>query len=519
MPEKSSPDFLQRYAEGDLGAFYALAPGDTQAALVLSRDADRQALANALRPYAERLGAPAQVFEQLEALSHPKSRVVVTGQQAGLLLGPTYTLSKAVTALNLARQLSTEDKPVVPVFWVASQDHDTEEIDRAYLLDMDEQLVKLRLPLPSGTPAGRIALEEGWLETLLEELARLEVPETHLEEVTALLKNAVESSETFADLFSALLYRLLGEHGLIVMNPLEPEVAPLFKSVLNAELDAPTASAEAINAAGQRVAELGYTPQLGRGTGATNLFLEEEGQRTLLRFEEGTFFTENREYTLEELQTKLNADPSLITPAAGLRPITQDAALPTAAVVVGPGELRYFAQLKEVYEQHGVAMPLVRLRTTATVVEPPVRRILDKFDLSAGEVTADFERVKRQILLELHGHAEAFGKTLQTLASSLETLTEEVREVDSTLTNTVEKAESHFRRTLGILESKSAAALDKQDDIYTRQLERLEKHLLPLGTPQERLISPFSFFLKLGIKPVLDAFLDLPTEGDADITF
>ena len=504
---------------GDLGEFYALAPSDKQAALALPREVDRETLADALRAYAERLGAPAQVFEQLNALSHPESRVVVTGQQAGLLLGPTYTLSKAVTALNLARQLSTEDKPVVPVFWVASQDHDTEEIDHTYLLDMAEQLRKLELPLPSGTPAGRIKFKEKWLETILEELAQLEVPEAHSKEVTGLLKNAVESSETFADLFSALLYRLLGEQGLIVLNPLEPKVAPLFKNVLNTELNAPTASAEAVNAAGERITEAGYTPQLGRGAGATNLFLEEDGQRTLLRFEEGTFFTENREYTLEELQTKLNADPSLITPAAGLRPITQDAALPTAAVVVGPGELRYFAQLKEVYEQHGVAMPLVWLRTTATVVEPPVRRILDKFNLNASEVTTDFEAVKRQTLLELHGHAEAFDKALETLDTSLEKLTGEVREVDPTLTGTVEKAEGHFRRTLGILETKSAAALDKQDDIYARQLGRLEKHLLPLGTTQERLISPFSFFLKFGIKPVLDAFLALPAEGDADITF
>ena len=518
MPEPL-PDFLQRYAEGDLGEFYALAPGDTQAALALPREVDRQNLANALRPYAERLGAPAQVFEQLELLSHPESRVVVTGQQAGLLLGPAYTLSKAVTALNLARQLSTEDKPVIPVFWVASQDHDTEEIDHTYLLDMDEQLARLELPLPTGTPAGRVRFEEGWLETLLRELKKLDVPEAHLKEVTALLKEAAEAADTFADLFSALLYRLLGEQGLVVMNPLEPEIAPLFKEVLTAELDAPTTSAEAVNAAGENISEMGYTPQLGRGAGATNLFLEEEGQRNLLRFDEGTFFTDAHDYTLEELQTKLNADPSLITPAAGLRPITQDAALPTAAVVVGPGELRYFAQLREVYSQHNVAMPLVWLRTTATVVEPPVRRILDKFDLSASEVTADFESVKRRTLLELHGHAEAFDKTIETLASSLETLTEEVRGIDPTLVGTVERAEERFRQTLDSLETKSAAALEKHDDIYSRQLGRLEKHLLPLGTPQERLISPFSFFLKFGIKPVMDAFLALPAEGNAEIAF
>ena len=519
MSKTPPPDFSKSYDEGDLSAFYALAPGDTQGALELPRNVDRQALADALRSYAKRLGAPTQVFEQLEQLEHPESRVVVTGQQAGLLLGPTYTLSKAVTALNLARELSTEERPVVPVFWVASQDHDTKEIDQAYLLDLNEQLVRLELPLPASTPAGRIVFEKVWLGTVLEELKKLNVPEAHLEKVTALLKDAAEHAETFADLFSALLYRLLGEQGLVVLNPLEPEIAPLFKGVLSAELDDPTASVDAVNAAGERITDLGYKAQLGRGSSATNLFLEEEGQRSLLRYDKPTFFTDANEYTREDLQVKLDADPSLITPAAGLRPITQDAALPTAVVVVGPGELRYFAQLKAVYEQHGVAMPLVWLRTTVTVVEPPVRRILEKFDLNASEVTADFESVKQRKLLELHGHAEAFDKTLETLTTSLETLTKEVRGVDPTLIGTVERAEERFRQTIAMLATKNAAALDKHDDIYARQFGRLEKHLLPLGTSQERLISPFSFFLKFGVQPVLDAFLELPTEGDVDITF
>ena len=242
----------------------------------------------------------------------------------------------------------------------------------------------------------------------------------HLEDVKALLRETAEVSETYADWFAALLYRLLGPQGLIIINPLEPDIAPLFKPVLEAEIAEPSASVNAINNAATSLKDLGFTPQLGRGENATNLFLEEEGERVLLRFDGTQFYTETQTYSSEDLLELLSKTPSLITPAAGLRPITQDAILPTAVTVVGPGELRYFAQLKAVYERHDVAMPLIWPRASATVLEPPVTRIMNKFDLSYEQLAHNFEAGKERILLELHGHAGAFNEALKTLETSVE---------------------------------------------------------------------------------------------------
>ena len=355
----------------------------TEAALAQPRPVDRLHLTEVLERQAERLGAPAAVFESLEKLKHPDSRVVVTGQQTGLLLGPLYTLSKAVSAVKLAAQLSTEARPVVPVFWLAAQDADSAEIDHAYLLDMDETLHRLSLPLPDGVPAGRIPLSEAWSRTVLQDLEAFRGPEAHKQEVTDLLRRTAARAQTFADWFGALLYELLGAQGLVVLNPLEPDAAELFAPILRAELSDPLRSGESVNTAAATLRELGYTPQLGRAEGATNLFLTTDGQRRLLRFDGASFQTDAGCYSQSELFARLNADPTCLTPAAGLRPITQDAALPTAATVVGPGELRYIAQLRGVYEQHGVAMPLIWPRTTVTILEPPVARMLAKFGLSA----------------------------------------------------------------------------------------------------------------------------------------
>ncbi len=486
--------------------------------LTLPRATHRPELVQALRRYAETLKAPKAVFKSLELLAKNESRAVVTGQQAGLLLGPNYTLSKAITAINLAKELAAEDKPVVPIFWVASQDHDVAEVNHAYLLDMKESLKRLELPLPENTPVGRIVLNPDWLNQMKLELQTLNVPEHHRQEVLGLLERTASRAKTFADWFAAILYELLGEHGLIILNPVEADVAKLFRPVLDAELGNPERSSQAINEAGQRLREMGYEPQLGRAEGATNLFLEENGLRQLLRFEGKHFFTETNHYTLGELQKKLDEDPASITPAAGLRPITQDAILPTAVTVLGPGELRYFAQLKGVYEAHGVVMPLTWARATATVLEPPVVRVMEKFNLTSKDIQ-NLAKHEEDILLRLHGCENSFKETLRALETSLEKLLVDVNTIDPTLHGTVKRAEMYFGKTFKTLKTKSARAVASRDDVYTQQFARLEAHLLPMGEPQERLISPFSFFLKFGVKPVMNTFLKLPVRGNHELKF
>ncbi len=514
VPSPLSTSFKTRYLAGEFDAFFGVAPGDKAAALALDRPGDRSSLVAALSGYATSLGAPEAVCTSLKRLEHPESRAVVTGQQAGLLLGPSYTLSKAVSAIKLARELDSDERPVVPVFWLASQDADTAEIDHAHLLDLSERLTRLSLPLPAGVPAGKIALEPAWVEAIARQASALDFPRAPLEGGLELLLRAAAASRSVADWTAALLYALLGREGLVVLNPLEQGVALLFREVLFRELDDPLASTRAIVRAGEKLVELGERPQLGRSAGASNLFLEEDGQRALLRFDGEVFTSAKGRYTAAELKARFDEDPTCLTPAAGLRPVTQDAVLPTAAVVVGDSELRYFAQLKGVYARHGVAMPLVWPRAQVTVLEPPIARILEKFSLDARELQADFERTRTRVLLELHGHAAAFEAARQALAAQLEALTTHVRAIDPTLERTVARAGGRICNQLAMLEAKSGRALAERDELYARQFKRLERHLLPGGVPQERVLSPFSHIFKFGARHVVEAFLTLPASGE-----
>ncbi len=467
---------------------------------------------------------PAQ-REALRRLAHPESKVVVTGQQIGWLLGPSYTLSKAVTALRLAAQLHRDDRPVVAVFWMATQDHDVAEVDHAWLLGRDERLHASRLPLPDGPAVGRAAMDPAWLQQALQELRALDSVRgrtgPHLDEVCALLQEAADGAPRWTDAFARLMSSLLGDQGLLLLDPLDAAVAQLWRPLLERELSDPEVSVEHLRSAGKRLDERGYAPQLGRGEGATNLFVERPGggPRELLRVQRGQFRVGERVVGKDELLAMLDEDPSSLTPAAGLRPVTQDLVLPSAVFVVGPGELRYLAQLRGVYEHHGVPMPLIWPRASATVLQPPVRRILDRYGLDWRQVQRDPETTLCELALQRHGHGDAFNAALSLIDQQGAALFERVVAIDPTLERTVRKGRYHFERTVLTLRDKTAQALVRNDALLRRQFGRLQTHLRPNGGLQERVLSPFSFFLTLGVAPVRDAFLAMPTEGEHALTF
>jgi bacillithiol biosynthesis cysteine-adding enzyme BshC len=518
----AAPSFVTRYLAGEMAQFFRVPPGDTAAALENEVERPRAQLAATLRLEAERLAAPAQALAAIERLAHPRSRAVVTGQQPGLLLGPAYTLAKAVSAVRLAGRLDNDDAPVVPIFWVAAQDHDTAEIDHVHLLDGDERLHRIGLSLPEDVPSGRMPWRAEWRAAVLDGLERSSSRPEYLVEALRLVDEAAERAESYADLFSGLLYRLLGEQGIVVLDPTRPALAPFFRDVLGRELADPTASVDSVVSAGERLNQLGFAPQLGRGQDATNLFLAEVEQglprRHLLRFDGELFHTVRHAYRRTDLQAILCQEPWRLTPAAGLRPVSQDAVLPTAVFVVGPGELRYLAQLEGVYRHHGVSMPLVWPRASSVVLEPPVRRILDRWSLDFAGYAAERGGALERILLERHGHARFFESLLGRLEADGEELVRHVGAIDPTLEGTVERGRIRMERTIHVMRRKAVAALATKDDITRRQFERLEAQLFPSGVPQERCLSPFSFFLKFGIGPMMSHYLAMGESGEYLLT-
>lgn len=502
---KATRSIAAAYRAGDLPGFFRLSPGDLEAASAEIRpDLDRAALANALRAYHRDLGTlDAGVEALLTRLAHPASRVVVTGQQAGLLTGPAYSVHKGADAALLARCLDREDAPVLAVYWVASQDHDAAEVASTTLLDHAEELHRLTLELPQGVPVGRVPWRPEWTAEVHGLLDRFSTAPEYREALRARVERAVRNGSSYADVFARLIHGLLAPAGLLVLDPLHPALAALMAPTLARELERPLDGPARIEAAAERLEAAGFEPQLRRPEGATNLFVEEDdGGRQLLRFGGRNFSTETRTYTQEEVRALLDADPSRLTPAAGLRPAVQDALLPTLAFVVGPGEIAYGAQLAGVYELHGLRQPLLWPRLSVTWLEPNVARLLSRLGATAAQVQADPEGVLGRALARERGAAAVSAERLAALDTELQALTSDLAALDPTLAGAAERTRSRTTARVAHLQTLAVRALARQEDDRTRQLTRLKLHLLPNGVPQERELNFLTFLLKHGEEPL-----------------
>ncbi|RDI95873.1 bacillithiol biosynthesis cysteine-adding enzyme BshC [Meiothermus sp. QL-1] len=488
-----------------LRLFLPFGPEDLPKVLSTPREAPREALGRGLLAYLRRLGAPEESLRAAQQLAHPESRAIVAGQQAGLLTGPAYTFYKAHTALKLAAQHTQPHRPVVAVFWVASQDHDTDEIRQVELLGFEERIYRLALDLPSAHPAGRIPFgpHTGAVCQLLSEFGGDA-------SVRARLCQAMLGEWRFGEVFARMLLEFLGPLGLVVFDPMAPELAPLFIPGLKRELEDPLASAEAINQTARAMRQAGLEPTLGRGEAATNLFLEgEDGRRRLLRYRSGRFEDGTRSYTPAQLEDILAQDPARLTPAAGLRPVLQDSVLPTAGLVVGPGEIRYVAELGGVYALHGLRMPAIIPRLQATVLEPPIIRILQKYRLDPWAFQEDPEGSFKAVLAQQDERVQALRTHLERVRAELE----KVRTLlpDPTLARPLHRAQVRIAHEIERLERKVLEGALRQENTTGAQFARLQRHLAPAG-PQERTY-PFPMYLLKQGEEVLHRLQALPPTG------
>ena len=450
---------------------------------------------------------------------------VSTGQQPGLFTGPLYSLYKALTAVRLAEALETLlDKPVLALFWIASEDHDWEEADHTHVLDLQNELVTIRVPEQEGSanrPLHRIPIEKGLPQTLEALLTTL--PDTDFSPpLVRLLQEAYAPGSTLPCGFQTVFGELLKELPLVFVDASHLKLKAASLPLLFHELqDAETHEAILTRVASD-LEQLGYHAQVPVLKGGINLFLEgPEGRDRLYR--DGRGVRLNRAGTrmsVEDVRAVALDDPSLLSPNVLLRPVVESALFPTLSYVGGPGELAYFAQLKEFFQAHGLWMPVVFPRHSATLLETKIGKVLDKFHRSPTSLDRPFHELAaevaqeevppevRQGLGELRG---AVGKGAGTLAKA-------VQGIDPTLKGPVTHARNAAFAAFDEAEKKILQALKRENEIALEQLEKAQRHLYPLGKPQERVLNVFYYLIRYGPQLVsllheeFDVALDLQSD-------
>jgi bacillithiol biosynthesis cysteine-adding enzyme BshC len=494
FPEPPNPLFRDYVAGAPaVGPFFDGARWDLDAvteaaARTLRRLLPRAALAEILVRQQRERGAE-RAAAAAARIAEADTTAVVTGQQPALFGGPLYVLYKALAAQKLAATLEARrGRPVAPVFWVAGDDHDFAEVRATAVLDASGAVHELRYAPgrePVGEPAARIALDDT-IGALLEELAQRLPEGPHRDSALALLRECYRPGVSLASAFASLLARLLP--GLVVLDPTDPAFKALMRPVMERELDGSPTSRLAAEA-GERLLAAGYHQQVPVRPGFLNLFLLAEGQRCALAQRDGVVEVRGtgRSYPAAEVARLLESDPAAFSPGALLRPLAQDAVLPTAAYVGGPAEIAYHAQVRPCYAAFGVPAPVLLPRPSVTLVEPAQARALAAEALTLPELQRDPEALVARWAREAHPQLEqAFERAQQAVDRELAAIAEQLAALDATLTGAAEAARGRALHPIEVLHEKALRALKKRDHLRGERIRRTRDALFPGGSWQER---------------------------------
>jgi bacillithiol biosynthesis cysteine-adding enzyme BshC len=500
------PTALRRYYPNAVRFHHELAARAPE--VLAAHRTDRAALCDALEEMNTRWGAGAETLRNIARLRSPAAVAVVSGQQVGLFTGPLYTIYKALSAVKLAGCLTQRGTEAVPVFWMATEDHDWEEVQGAEFTACDGRLASTSLPDAlhrEGAPVGHVTIDETTNDVVQRLLDLLPTTE-FLPDLETLLRDAYRPGRTYGEAFARLLTALVSRHGLVLLDPLDPRLkrlaAPLYAEAAH---HAPEIAA-AVEARSRALVADGYHAQVHASPDAFPLFIHLDGARRAItrRSDDGRYQAkgakDGESYTAEELGELAASDPERFSPNVTLRAVVQDYLLPSIAYFGGAAEIAYFAQTAEVYRLlERPATPILH-RASLTLVERRTGRTLERYNLHLADFFNGLDTVIARVVEEHLGaeQAHAFDRAEASVGVALDELGENLRRFDPTLADALAHGTQKIEHQLAGLRTRFHRAQMARDRAAHRQLERAYAALYPEKTLQERHLNITSLIARHG---------------------
>ncbi|HEU4434641.1 MAG TPA: bacillithiol biosynthesis cysteine-adding enzyme BshC, partial [Pyrinomonadaceae bacterium] len=474
--------------------------------VLAAHQVDRNKVADALAAMNQCWGAPQETFANIDLLREPDTVAVVSGQQAGLFTGPLFTIYKALSAVKLAGCLRTRNTKAVPVFWIAAEDHDFVEVAKAEIIGRDCQLKHVDISTDlhrEGQPVGRVVLDDS-IDAVVDQLFELLPNSEFAEDVKALVRNAWQPGRGYADSFATMMTSLLGRYGLILLDPLDPEMKKLAAPLYSAAVRQAPEIATAVEQRSRELEAAGYHAQVLASANSFPLFLHDENgaRRAMVRVENGNYQAKDtdKEYSIAELAELALKEPQRFSPNVTLRAVVQDYLLPTIAYCAGAAEIAYFAQTAEVYRVLQRPATSILPRSSLTMVERHTGRVLERYGLSLADFFEGLEPVTKRVVEEHLGASTArhFSETEQNVNQELDRLKKELHAIDPTLANALETGRKKIQYQLDGLRTRFIRAQMTRDEAAHRQLQRAFDQLYPNRDLQERHINVTSLLARHG---------------------
>ena len=459
---------------------------------------NRMILVDALSHQYKDIAITVEVQKNIDSLKQANTYTVTTGHQLNLFTGPLYFIYKIVSTINLAKDLKQNfpDKNFVPVFWMATEDHDFEEINHFNLFGKKHQINS------SQTGAvGRMKLKG--IDAVFTQLEETLNGRTGLEEIIEKLKRCYQSDKTYTQAVRQLVNDFFGKYGLVIIDGDDKNLKQVFVPFTKSEL-LDRRNYQDINTSSEKLENLGYKKQV--NPREINLFYLKNDIRERIVFEENQFkvLNTNIHFSETEIVKELEEYPENFSPNAVMRPLYQEVVLPNLAYIGGGGELAYWLQLKEMFAKNKVAFPILVLRNSAMIVDGGTQKKIDKLGLTIeqlfnhhDDIIKDYLKEGADIILDLKAEERAVELVFNDIVSK-------AGKIDASLQPMIKAELQKSLKSLKNIEGRLIKAEKQKEQVAINQIKGVKDKLFPDNSLQERKDNFLYAYLLLG-----DSFIDV----------
>jgi bacillithiol synthase len=473
--------------------------------LATRQNSNKSAIVKILKDQYQSFSPSGKTKKNIELLNDNKTVAVFTGQQLGLLGGPLYTIYKIFTTIKLTEYLKIEfsDYNFVPVFWMAGDDHDFEEISSINLISKENELQNIiyadgNEPVYNRGCVGNLKFNKSILE--FKNTIKESVRETEFsKDIFSFVDDIFNENLTIKDSFFKLLFKIFDDTGLVIFNPQDPEVKKLLIPIFKKELiDFKKHTGDLLLTS----ADLDDNYHAQVKVKPINLFMSDETGRHLIEPVENEYRLKGKRkrITKDEILDFVENKPEIFSANVLLRPICEDYLFPTGFYIAGPGEISYYAQAMPLYKHYNLQQPIIYPRATATIVEGNIAKILIKYNLSTLDFLMGSDKLKELVIQSLSNYnlEEEFSKTNESIEKSLKSLSELLGVLDNNLNNVSEATKNKIFHQLGVLKNKAMKAHENKFDSALRQISKAQNIIYPDDNLQERELTIINFINKYG---------------------
>ena len=511
--EINSSELLSDYTSNfsKVKEFYSFSPFEDSEIIKKSESVNqydnKAEVAEALKEYHNYLGIEEEQRDVLAKFKEADVQVVVTGQQLGLFGGPLFTAYKTLTTIILAQRWSElTAKEVIPVFWMADEDHDYEEINIVGLPGYKDFETHSLPGNNSSKPVSEIEISE--IENLLSQLNESLQATDFTESLISKMKLCYSESETHAQAFAKWMSFMFSKHGVLIVGSNHKSIKKLLVSDFERSVSERDSIQKFLQSSSNAISDL-YHQQV--QIGSSNLFyLDGEKGRTKVSYENNQWLIDGLDVlTTDELINLIKVSPELFSPNVFLRPVIQDSLLPTIAYVAGPGELSYYGQMKEYYQVFEKEMPIIVPRLSCTLIESGISRSMESLPFELGSFGKRIEDLISDYMSMQDGYNPntTINNWIKSSKESALQYVEEIEAFDKSLKASAERVISVFETELNKLRGKLNKSAKQQEETQLNRIRKVKSQLYPGDGLQERQVSLIHFMNKYGLD-VFDKILD-----------